>query len=98
IVANLSGNSVSVLLGNANGTFLPAQTFATGASPMDVHVADLNRDGKPDLAYVNHSDSVGVMLGNGDGTFQAQKTLAPFPSVVSVDIGDMNRDGLLDLV
>ena len=32
-VANSSSNTVSILLGNANGTFQAAQNFATGACP-----------------------------------------------------------------
>ena len=34
VTANAIGNSVSVLLGNGNGTFQAAQNFATGSLPM----------------------------------------------------------------
>ena len=60
-----------MLLGNANGTFQPAQTSATGASPVSVAVGDFNGDGKLDLATANGRYDVSVLLGNGDGTFQA---------------------------
>ena len=42
-------NTVSVLLGNGNGTFQAQQTFATGNGPQSVAVGDVNGDGKPDL-------------------------------------------------
>src|SRR5205814_1534227 len=51
----------------------PAVT--AGTQPIAVLAADLNRDGKPDLAVANRADgTISVVLGNGDGTFQAQKT------------------------
>src|SRR5207247_1003460 len=68
-VANYNSNTVSVLLGNGNGTFQAAQNFATGATPRSAAVADLNGDGKPDLAVANYGSNTGitvsVLLGNG---------------------------------
>ena len=76
VVANYGDNSVSVLLGNGDGTFLPRPAYATGSSPFAVAVADVNGDGKPDLVVANYgSNSVSVLLGNGDGTFQPQADL-----------------------
>src|SRR5438105_15642329 len=40
-VANHASNTVSILLGNANGTFQPALTSATGALPLSVAVGDV---------------------------------------------------------
>ena len=34
VVANFDSNTVSVLLGNGNGTFQAQQTFATGTEPI----------------------------------------------------------------
>ncbi|MBA3916226.1 MAG: VCBS repeat-containing protein [Acidobacteriales bacterium] len=58
--------SVTLLLGNGDGTFRPGSTFAhegPGLAP-----ADLNGDGKIDLV-TNSGKSLDVFLGNGDGTF-----------------------------
>ena len=46
---------MSVLLGNGDGTFQPAQTYAAGAVPRSVAVGDFNGDGKPDLAVANQN-------------------------------------------
>src|SRR3989442_1694874 len=64
-------STVSVLLGNGDGTFQPAQTFGAGSGAVSVAVGDVNGDGRPDLAVANnYSNDVSVLLGNGDGTFQ----------------------------
>jgi hypothetical protein len=42
--------SVSVLLGNGNGSFQPARTFATGPYTFALTAGDFNADGKIDLA------------------------------------------------
>ncbi len=62
-VANEGSNSVSVLLGNGDGTFAAAQNFATGVNPWSVAVSDFNGDGKLDLAVANYgSGTVSVLL------------------------------------
>ena len=47
--------TVSVLLGNGNGTFQPELGFPAGMFPLSVAVGDFNGDGKPDLAIVDAS-------------------------------------------
>ncbi len=97
-VVNNGDGTVSVLLGNGNGTFAPQQTFAVGRSPQSVAVGDFNRDGRPDLAVANQTDStVSVLLGNGDGTFKPQQAFAVGRFPGSVAVGDFNGDGRPDL-
>lgn len=107
VTANLSGNNVSVLLGNDDGTFRPPVNYATQIAPSSVAVGDFNSDGNLDIVVTNICGSdktcrskgtVSVLLGNGDGTFQAHKDygVAAFQPY-SVAVGDFNGDHKLDL-
>ena len=51
IATNYSGNSVSVLLNNGNGTFTPAAAVPVGTVPRGVALGDLDGDG--DLDFVS---------------------------------------------
>jgi hypothetical protein len=101
VIANSStlSNTVSVLLGNGNGSFAAASNFAAGTQPYAVAVADVNGDGKADLVVGSRgSNTVSVLLGKGKGNFQAAKNFADgtFPDAVAM--ADVNGDGLPDLV
>lgn len=101
-VANHGDNTVSVLLGNGDGTFTaaPGSPFTVGFGPDSVAVGDFNRDGNLDLAVANNFDStVSVLLGNGAGSFTAAPG-SPFTvhaGPTSLAAGDFNGDGKLDL-
>src|SRR2546426_619926 len=97
-VANYNSSTVSVLLGDGNGTFQPAVTLAVGANPLAVAVGDFNRDGKLDLVVANSdSSTVSLLRGNGDGTFQAAQNFATGSRPWSVAVADFNGDGRPDL-
>jgi uncharacterized protein (TIGR03437 family) len=102
-VANLAGNSVTVLLGNGAGGFIaaPGSPFAVGAAPASVAARDVNGDGRLDLAVANSGgNTVTVFLGDGAGGF-AEATGSPFAvgsKPVAVAVVDFNGDGAPDLV
>lgn len=95
---NHTDNTVSIFLGNGDGTFNSDGTLTTGAGPVAAIVADFNSDGIPDLAVVNQTDNtVSIFLGNGDGTFTAKGTFATGKGPVAIVSGDFNGDGHIDL-
>jgi sugar lactone lactonase YvrE len=97
-VANEVNGTVSVIMGNGDGTFRPQTAFAAGSGAHSVIVGDFNGDGRADLAVADQgSSTVSVLLGNGDGTFQAKSSYATGTGPLSVALGDFNGDGRLDL-
>ena len=97
-VANYGNGTVSVLLGNGDGTFQTEVSYNVGKSPYSVAVGDFNGDGKADLAVANSGDgTTSVLLGNGDGTFQTAVNYTVGASPYSVAAGDFNGDGKPDL-
>jgi hypothetical protein len=101
-----TNGSVSVLLGNGDGTFRSALSYSVGTNPVFVAVGDFDGNGKPDLVVANEgswdggnyvNSSISVLLGRGDGTFQHAASPGAGVGVSSVAVGDFNGDGKLDL-
>ncbi len=105
-IANQDSNTVSILLGNGDGTFSPAPSLTTGNQPGAIVAGDFNSDGKIDLAVADAADSrILLFLGNGDGTFTLASPIncslvaecANTVNPVAMAAGDFNGDGYLDL-
>jgi type II secretory pathway component GspD/PulD (secretin) len=80
VLVNNTSNTISILLGNGDGTFAeaPNSPIAVGKGPTAVVVADFNNDGFLDLAVANSVDNtISLFRGNGDGTF-TQFPASPF--------------------
>lgn len=107
VTANCWGGNVSVLLGDGKGT-LGAKTDkdVTGGSntdcPQGVAVADLNRDGKPDVAVaIETGHAIKILLGSGDGKLGDATAIADVPATampVFVALADIDRNGTPDLL
>jgi hypothetical protein len=107
--SNCPNGGVGVLLGNGDGTFQTAVTYASaGSYALSVAVADVNGDSKPDIVVANFCDNtncinsngtVDVLIGNGDGTFQPAVTYTGGGAyAIAVAVADLNRDSKPDIV
>ena len=92
--------TVSVLLGNGNGTFASSVDYLTAYGTISVAVADLDGDGHPDVVAGNAgvSNTFSLLRGNGDGTLQSPRTFGVGPAPVHVLAADINGDGAPDLI
>src|SRR5579859_3118637 len=97
-VTNSADGTVSIFLGNGDGTFAVGGVVPVGQNPVAISVADFNHDGKLDLAVANRTDgTVSILLGNGDGTFSNSPMILSAPDPLSLAVGDWNGDGILDI-
>jgi FG-GAP-like repeat/PASTA domain len=80
-------------------SFAAAKSYATGKEPDSPAIADLNGDGRPDLAFTHESsDTVSVLLNRGDGSFRPKRSYATGAGSWRLQIADLNGDGKPDLV
>ncbi len=91
--------TVSVLLGNGDGTFATPVGYLAGPGAQDVKAADMNHDGKLDLVVADavSAGSVSVLLGNGDGTFGPYRSYSAFSAPYRMTVADFNNDGNPDV-
>ncbi len=98
ILGPVGPGTVSVLLGNGDGTFQPQVTYAVGIGPNTLVAGDFTGNGRDDLAVTSEQYGLQMLLSNGDGTFQPAQTVAGGEGVQGdLFAGDFRGDGKLDL-
>lgn len=101
VVSNFTADSISVYLGNGDGTFQPAAVYAVGITPNSVAIGDFNGDGVPDAAVANFNNTfagtISILLGRGNGTFGPAANFPAGIAPFALTLGDFNRDGKLDV-
>jgi hypothetical protein len=101
VVVNENSGSISVLLGNGDGTLQAATTFPAGRTPFFVVLADFNRDGKLDAAVANRVGlgiaDVSILLGDGGGGFKLPVSYGPYQDAFSLAVGRFRNNGKLDI-
>lgn len=97
---NGTAGSISILLGNGDGTFQTHSEYGPGVTFVDQAVlGDFNSDGKLDIMLQAESTyEVYLLLGNGDGTFQLSHNPIITSGPTSMLAADLNNDGNLDLI
>lgn len=99
ITTDYGDDTVSVLLGNGDGTFKARASFRTGDGPEGGEIVDINGDSLLDIVTTEYdSNTVSMLLGNGDGTFRAATSISVGAFPEELTIGDLNGDQHLDIV
>ena len=100
-----TSGSISVAVGQGDGTFVPAGEYPAGAGAQSIIVGDFTHDGIPDVATASASPALtslvcGSMLaGRGNGSFGAPVSFSlGARSSEMLRAADVNRDGFPDLL
>jgi hypothetical protein len=96
-------NSVTVQLGNGDGTFQAPTPILinAGFGPAEAHLVSLRGNGTLDIIVGSFNvNQIAVLLGNGNGTFQSPVFYSVGSATntpTSLTTGDFNHDGNLDV-
>lgn len=96
-----SANRLSALFDNTTGTFVQSSQSFEGLSDADVLFADLNNNGRYDLALAGSAaDGDTVLLYSSNASYQYSAVDAGQPSVLfpALATADYNQDGAIDLL
>ncbi len=110
LVTNSSANTVSVMRNISvqgaitTGSFSSSVTYATGTTPRDVVLGDINGDGKAEMIVTNQGANTISVFTNTSGagsisiaSFAAKVDFTTGTTPVYVAVGDFDRDGKSDL-
>lgn len=91
--------NITALMGNGDGTFGTAMPYLVSDAPMDIEVADINRDGLYDvLVAIANRMIVDVFHGEDGGRLTPQKQLLLGEEPLRLYMSDINGDDRLDLL
>jgi len=94
--------TMTVHIGNGDGTFQTRVIYTPGDSPQGVVIADLDGDTSPDVVVANggafpEPGDLSVFINNGDGTLMPEYRVGAGDNPRKLSAGDLNGDALIDL-
>ncbi len=99
VTANLQTATLSVFIGNGDGTFQKDTLLDGGKYNAFFAIDDLDCDGDNDIVVTHwREDTVAVLLNKGDGSFSPRINYKSGMSNYGVAIFDATGDGKLDIV
>lgn len=75
------------------------RSYETGRNPIDLDVADIDNDLRPDAVVLNYEDSTMMVMRNlGEGRFQRGRTIETGEAPIRVELAYLNDDEHIDAV
>jgi hypothetical protein len=99
VTANRAADTVSILMNNGQGGFMPKVDIGTDAGPVSLVVSDLDQDGDQDIIVACYTKgTMKAILGNGNGTFLEGPSLMVGSRPSYIEARDLDGDKIEDLV
>lgn len=99
VTTNISSNTLSILIGNGDGTFKDQVQLNVCKEPRALAMTDVNHDGHADIILAcSGGDEVAVLLGHGNARFEDGPHFPVHRTPVALAADDLNGDGHPDLV
>jgi len=98
VLSPVDGKPV-VLQNNGDETFTPVSLFDDEPdSPVEFHWADLDGDGDPDAAFLDHSGTLHLFENLRAGTMKVVENVPHSEEIAALSYADLNGDSYFDLI
>ncbi len=99
VTTNMSSNTLSILIGNGDGTFHDQVQLHVCQEPRSLATGLFNGDVYPDIVLAcSGSDQIAVLFGRADGKFEEGPQYPVHRTPIAIASDDINGDRLADLV
>ena len=94
-----TGDSISLLRNNGDGTFAPQEETPVGSNPQDIELADIDGDGNLDVVLaLETANTVVVLTNDGMGGFGSPAGTPAGTLPYELAVGDLDGNGTPDAI